>query len=423
MSSVTLTRGLTPSRAVLDNGVVVVAQESGISPVVALNATFHAGSVGDPPDLPGVAYLVRRTIDRGTGRRSAADIADTLDDRGVSLRVSASRHTLTVSCVCLTEDFEAILSLIADIARNPSFPEDEIAKRRLEAIASVREDQDDTSRVASDLLLEILYGSGHPYGRPLKGTVASLEAIRREHLVAFHDGFLNPSCLRLAVAGDLPVRTVMAAAAREFEDWRGPARPQASVPPPGGTRLREGRVTPMPGKSQADIAYGFTAVRRLDPRYYAYWTMNNVLGQFGLGGRLADNIRERQGMAYYAYSTLEADVAEGPLVIRVGVDPGNVERAIEAIDEEVRALGAGGPTVMEFEDTRESIVGSIPRMLETNEGIAEFLQHAERFGLGLDYDRRLPVLLRQVTLDDVRAAARDVLDPMRAAVAVAGPAV
>ena len=83
----------------------------------------------------------------------------------------------------------------------------------------------------------------------------------------------------------------------------------------------------MPEKSQTDIAYGFTSIKRLDPRYYAYWVMNNILGQFGLGGRLADNIRERQGMAYYAFSSFDPSVGDGPLVIRAGVDPANVERA------------------------------------------------------------------------------------------------
>ena len=130
----------------------------------------------------------------------------------------------------------------------------------------------------------------------------------------------------------------------------------------------------MPGKSQSDIAYGFAAVTRLDPRYYAYWMMNNVLGQFGLGGRLADNIRERQGMAYYAFSTFEGSVGEGPLLVQAGVDPQNVRRTIEAIDTEIQKLQMEGPTLAEVEETRESLIGSIPRMFETNESIAEFLQ-------------------------------------------------
>ena len=193
------------------------------------------------------------------------------------------------------------------------------------------------------------------------------------------------------------------------------------VPAPTAISGRIERVLPMPGKSQADIAYGFTAIRRLDPRYYAYWVMNNILGQFGLGGRLADNIRERQGMAYYAFSALDPSVGPGPLLIRAGVDPANVERAIAAIDHEVRTLAAEGPTAQELAESQQYLIGSLPRTLETNSGIAAFLQNDEQFGLGLDYDQRLPHHLRAVTLDEVHAAAAEVLHPDRAVVAVAGP--
>jgi zinc protease len=178
----------------------------------------------------------------------------------------------------------------------------------------------------------------------------------------------------------------------------------------------------MPGKPQADIAYGFNTIRRLDPRYYAYWMMNNVLGQFGLGGRLADNIRERQGMAYYVYSTFDASTGEGPLLVRAGVDSLNVVRTIAAIDDEVRRLGQDGPTPAEVAETCEYLVGSIPRFLETNYGIAAFLHTSERYGLGLDYDRRLPGLLRAVTLEEIRAAAAEVLNPDVASIGIAGPA-
>ncbi len=152
-----------------------------------------------------------------------------------------------------------------------------------------------------------------------------------------------------------------------------------------------------------------------------YWLLNHILGEFGLGGRLADNIRERQGMAYYAFSALDASVGEGQLVVRAGVDPNNVPRTIDAIDTEVLALATDGPSAIELDESQDALIGSIPRMLETNEGIADFLQTAEFFGLGLDYDRRLPELLRAVTLDDVARAARELLDVNRAAIAIAGP--
>jgi zinc protease len=323
--------------------------------------------------------------------------------------------------MCLSEDFDAILALIAEIARAPVFPVEEIDRRRLQAITSLREAHDDPSTVAIDLLHEELFGADHPYGRPVKGTVTGLERTRRHDLVEYHARYLVPGALRLAVAGDVAPGRAIDQAAGAFGDWAGHVLPHEPVAPPRPRKGRTVRVHEMPGKVQADIGYGFPAIRRLDPRYYAFWMMNNVLGQFGLGGRLADNIRERQGMAYYAYSTLEAAVGEGPLVIRAGVDPANVERAIEAIDAEVRDLGGAGPTIEEVEDTRASLIGSIPRMLETNENIAEFLLQAELFGLGLDFDRRLPGLLQAVTIDDVREAAASVLDPDTATVVVAGP--
>ena len=241
--------------------------------------------------------------------------------------------------------------------------------------------------------------------------------------IADNHARLRPGALTLTVVGDVTPAHALERAAAELEDWRAPLPAEVPVPSPPARARRESRFVPVAGKSQTDIAYGFTAITRLDPRYYAYWMMNNILGQFGLGGRLADNIRERQGMAYYAFSAFDPSVGEGPLVIRAGVNPADVDRAIAAIDHEVEALGAEGPTATELEESRRYLIGSIARMLETNGSIAAFLQNAEQFGLGLDYDQRLPQHLSNVTMDQVRAAAAEILHPDRAAVAIAGPAV
>jgi zinc protease len=140
-----------------------------------------------------------------------------------------------------------------------------------------------------------------------------------------------------------------------------------------------------------------------------------------MGGRLGDSIRERQGMAYYVFSSLDANVIEGPLTIRAGVSAANVDRAVASIDEEVTRLLRDGVTVKELNESRQYLVGSLPRALETSSGIATFLQTVEFFDLGLDYDARLPDLLHAVTVDDVHAAAKRVLDPDRATIVIAGP--
>jgi zinc protease len=420
MSS-TVGAGLFPVRAVLDNGAVVIVQEAAATPAVSINATFLAGSQHEPDPLVGLAYLTGRVIDRGTERRDADVIAGELDQRGVSLRIGTTRHTMTVSCTCLSEDFEDVLSIIIDIARRPTFPDEELTKRRAEAITALRQDEDNPAVCAVEALSELLYGVAHPYGRRAKGSVESLQRIERPAIAAFHAEHLRPSVLSLVVVGDVEAARAVDCAGVEIQGWAGAPSGPVAVGPPAADPGRRVRMIAMPGKVQTDIAYGFTTISRRDPRYYAYWMMNNVLGQFGLGGRLADNIRERQGMAYYAFSSFDPSVGDGPLVVRAGVDPRNVDRAIDAIDTEVRQLGEDGPTVREVEESRAYLIGSIPRLLETNHSIAGFLQGCEQYGLGLDYDRRLPGLLEAVTLDEVRRAAAEVLCPERAAVAIAGP--
>ena len=418
--TVSVAGGLTPVRQPLANGAVVLVQETAFSPAVTINLAFRAGTLYEPEALGGLAWFLGRVIDRGTASRSAAAVADAFDDRGVALKVSTNRHVTTLVCTCLSEDFADVLDVLADVARNPVFPPDQIEKRRSETVTAIRQDQDNTGVRAAEALQSLLYPAGHPYGRPAKGTIATVERITREDLLAHHAARFTPSTLTAVIVGDVRAAPAVDRLAAAFDGWAARPSGERDVPPVPPHPAR--RITiAMPEKSQSDIAYGFTSISRLDPAYCAHWMMNMILGQFGLGGRLAENIRERQGMAYYAFSAFDPSLGPGPLVIRAGVDPVNVSRALDAIDAEVGTLGRDGVTEREFAETRQFLIGSIPRMLENNAGIALFLQTAEFFGLGLDYDRRLPDLLRSVTVDQVNAAAAAVLDPARACAAVAGP--
>ena len=414
-------RGLAPLRHVLGNGVVVIAKHSPTTPAVTIHASFAAGTVFEPPAQPGLAHFVSRTIDRGTATRSADDIAEELDSRGVSLGVTVNRHALQIICTCLVEDLQAMLAVLADIAMRPIFPEAEVSNRRGEIITLIRQDEDNPAPVANEGLMAALYGETHPYGTRPRGSVESVEAIDRAALQRFHAERFRPAALSLVMVGDVSPASAVAAADAAFGTWEG-APPAALVLPevlPASERVV--RVIPMMNKAQTDIGYGFTSVRRADPSYYAYWLMNNILGQYSLGGRLGDSIRERQGMAYYVFSGLDANVIPGPLIIRAGVSPANVERAVASIDEEMVKLAAEGPTEKEVLESKQYLIGSMPRTLETNIGIATFLQTEEFFNLGLDYDLRVPGLLQAVTRDEIHAAARKVLDPSKATVVVAGP--
>ena len=428
--------GLAPSRTVLPNGLTVIAKQARTAPAVTIHAAVRAGSVFDPPDLAGLAHFVSRTIDRGTERRTADDIAEELDGRGVTLTVSPTRHSISMVCTCLTEDFDAVLAVVGEILMQPAFREAEVDVRRGEIVTLIRQDEDNPATVASDAMMRMLYGDAHPYGRRVRGDIAAAERATAAELRQFHASRFHPATLSLVVVGDVEPRHATDAAARVFGGWRsalaGPERSRGAIPEPEraddptvpavpGPATRHVRVIPMMNKAQADIACGFMAIARNDPAYYAYWLMNNVLGQYSLGGRLGDSIREKQGMAYYVFSSLDAGPIPGPLSVRAGVNPGNVERAVASIDAELTRLASDGPTETEVRESKQYLIGSLPRQLETNAGIASFLQSIEFFDLGLDYDQRVAGLLTAVTPGDVHAAARRTLDPGRATLVVAGP--
>jgi zinc protease len=412
---------LNPSRTVLENGVVLLGKTTHTTPAVTINLAVRAGSAADPAGLPGMTWLLSRVIDRGTATHSAAAIAEELDSRGITLSIGVTRHLFSMVCTCLADDFEAVLALLGDILVAPSLPDEEIATRKGEVITSIRQDEDNPAVRASETLMSLLYPDGHPYGRRTKGSIEIVESLARDQLLRLHAERFAPSELTAVVVGDVDPGQVKAIAARVFGAWRKPVPPPIGLPPVKrtGTRLRA--VIPMMNKAQADIAYGFITLTRRDPDYYASWLMNNAFGQYAIGGRLGDSIRERQGMAYYVSSSLDANIAEGPLVVRAGVSPQNVDRAVDSIDAEVARLVGEGLTQQELDESRQYLVGSIPRALETNAAIANFLQTEEFFGLGLDYDVRLPGLLGAVTLDDANAAARRLLDPERATLVIAGP--
>ena len=413
---------LNPKRTVLDNGLTIIAKANHTTPAVSLLIGVRTGAYADPTDRDGTASLCARVLDRGTVTRPADVIADDLDGRGASLSVVTGRHQMAISATCLSDDFGPVLALAADVARHPAFADAEVKTRRADLVTSIRQDEDNPAPMAVDAFARALYGS-HPYARKVRGSVASVESIRRQDLVRFYQKGFQPHAVTVVVVGDVEEDAAVAAIARAMGDWStGGDHPSGlSVPDAVAPAERQLVTVPMMNKAQADLAYGFVGIRRAHPDYTAFSVMNNALGQYAIGGRLGDSIRERQGMAYYVFSSLDASLGEGPFTIRAGVSADNVERAIASIDAELTAVLQSGFTPQEIDESKSYLVGSLPRQLETNAAIASFLLNADFFDLGLDYDVRLPGVIQSVTLEAAHAAARQLLDPSRATIAVAGP--
>src|SRR5262245_54403784 len=231
--------GLAPSRTLLGNGMVLLAKATRTTPAVAINLAVRAGSAHDPPGAEGTAWLLSRVLDRGTaGRvpRSAADIAEELDGRGITLSFLVTRHLMSLVCTCLAEDFEAVLALLGDMLMAPSLPAEEITTRKGEVITAIRQDDDNPAVRANEMLMARLYPGGHPYGRPTKGSIEIVERLDRSALSRAHAARFAPSELTAVVVGDVEPSQAHDAAARVFDEWRTPA------PPPLAVRSEERRV-------------------------------------------------------------------------------------------------------------------------------------------------------------------------------------
>jgi zinc protease len=411
---------LAPSRHVFDNSATLITVENPTTPALSMLIGVSAGSYHDPVGDEGTATLVARVLDRGTETRTAASIADDLDNRGASLTTGAGRHQTLINVTCLADDLAPIAAIALDIVRRPAFASGEVEIRRAELVTAIRQDEDDPAARATDAMMEALY-DGHPYRRRGRGTIASVERLTATDLRAFHSQWFTPPMLTVIVVGDIDEREVIDVVSGALASWNAAAPPSSPIPEAPRPRRRQLKVVPMLNKAQTDIAYGFVGMRRTEPDYYAAWVMNNALGQYGLGGRLGESIRERQGMAYYVFSMLDATLGPGPLVIRAGVSPANVEQTLASIDKELAQIIEQGLTSAEIADAKQYLAGSLPRQLETNAAIASFLMSAELFGLGLDLDARLPSLIAAVTEEQVHATARRLLDPPTATIAVAGP--
>jgi zinc protease len=205
-------------------------------------------------------------------------------------------------------------------------------------------------------------------------------------------------------------------------DWQAPgATANQSIPPAVSLAETRRELTPIDGKTQSDIVLGWPGLARRDPDFMKARLTNTLLGVFGMMGRLGDTIRDEEGLAYYVYSQLEAGLTAGPWVTIAGVNPANVERAIDGILRQVRRLREEKVPEDELADSQSFLTGSMPIRLETNEGIANMILTMERYDLGFDYLARYDGLVNAVTVQDVQDMARKYLDPETYAVAIAGP--
>ena len=408
-------------RTELSNGIVLLVRSNFHTHSVVVNGYLMAGGLFDQDEKLGLADFTAGTLMRGTENNSFHEIYDALESAGATLNINGGTHTTGFGSKALAEDLDLVLDLLAESLLRPVFPTEQVELLRARFLTSLAIRAQDTRVMANHTFDQIIY-DGHPYARPEDGFPETIQAITRDDLVDFQHTFYGPRGMVIAVVGAVDPDQVLEKMEHRLGTWENSEQqapfelPMTPEPAEPFTRKYD-----IPGKFQADLVLGAVGPERRSAEFLAAALGNNILGVFGMMGRVGEAVREKAGLAYYAYSSLSGGMGPGPWYISAGVDPQNVEQALELINIEIQRFTSDLVKPDELADSQSNFIGRLPLSLESNSGMASAILNLERYDLGLDYYRRYPDLVRAVSREDILETARNYWSPGRLGVGIAGP--
>jgi len=416
-------------RQVLDNGITVLALENATADIVAARIFVTAGSLYEPTDRAGLANLLAATLTKGTIRRSSLEIAELVEAVGASLSADASTDYFLVGLKTVTEDFEPVLALAAELIREPVFPEAEIELERSLAVQALRSQREQPFAVAFDRLRTAMYG-GHPYGRSTLGSEATLGRIERGDLQRFHRDRFRPEHVTIAISGCLTAAAAIALVEQYFGDWRGegdaPGRtvsPAIAAPVP--TIDQRHHMTPQ-DTQQAIVMLGYPAAAACDGTgevhedYAALKLLNTYLGN-GLSSRLFVELREKRGLAYEVSAMYPTRSAASQFVAYMGTAPQNAAIALDGLRGEVERLKHEPLTADELQTSKNKLLGQYALGKQTNSQLAQLYGWYEVLGLGIEFDQEFQRAIDRVTVPEAQRVAQKYFD-QPPVVSLVGPA-
>ena len=383
---------------------------------------LEAGSRYDPRGLAGLASLVGRLLLEGSEGMTAAELADAVDSTGSSLDVVTGYETTALMSTGLRERMDESLDILSKLVSLPVFGRAALAESKRRQLSELTEDEDSAFSVCRREFMATVY-RGYPREFPVDGTSESLASIEVGHVSGFHDRMYCPRRATLAAVGDLAPEELFERAERSFEGWSHACEIDALPPVPQRQQEKRFRGIRMES-SQVHLSLGNLSLSRRDPLYYAAAVLDVILGDSaGFGSRLSSALRERAGLAYVVESDASSSAGMEPGVFwtYAATSPDNVMLLLGGILEELGRMKYEPPTEDEIESAAAYLKGRRLVDLETAEARAGNLIHAERHGLGLDYEERYPEIISSVTRDDVAAAAQRVIDLDSYSLVAVGP--
>jgi zinc protease len=389
----------------LPNGLRVFVVTDHREPAVAARLVIlSAGSIQDPAGMPGVAGMTAGLLTQGTAKRSAKEIAETIDFVGGTLEAKAGRDATTVTLDVVKKDLGVGMDLLSDVVLHPAFRTEELDRQRQQLLSDLEVQYSDPNYLATLAFARTLYGDS-PYGLPEQGTPATIKKLQREDFVKFHDANYAPNPAVLGFAGDITPEEAFAIAEKYFGSW--PKIDVPSTPPqvPSSATATHVWLIDKPDAVQTQIRVGRIAIRRADPDFLPLDVTNHIFGG-SYNSRLNTEVRIKKGLTYGASSSFTPHRYTGSLAVETYTRTEATVDATKLVMDLLTGMSQGKISQKELDFARDYLAGVYPIESETAEQVVDRVLTVAAFDLPADYNQTYPAKVRATSLEQVRATAR-----------------
>ncbi|MBI4878340.1 MAG: insulinase family protein [Planctomycetes bacterium] len=406
---------------ILDNGLQVVVVENHEVPIVAMRLGLLNGAFLDPPEKPGCAALACQMLAKGTRDRSAQELAEELETFAVELSAGAEMDSASVRGSAVTGQLGRLARLLADVVKNPTFPDKEFQKLQKQVLTGLAISEKQPAAIAGREYQKALFDA-HCYARDASGSSQDVKKLTAADCAAWWRSSARPDQAILYFAGDVTPEVAFELAEAFLGDWQvdgeAPRAEEVKAPEAAANRIV---LVDLPGSIQSQIRVGHIGIDRHDPRYHVGRIVTQVFGG-AFNSRLNKSIRVEKGLTYGAHGGLHAGRFAGQLDISTFTKTATTVAAVEAILVEIERMQSEAPTAKELDQARSYLAGSFAGEHETPASIAAELWSLKVCGLTTRFiDDYLDTVVK-TTAEDVVKVAREVFDPEHLLIVVAGDA-
>lgn len=409
--------GMKIERVTSPGGIEAWLVESHANPLIAIRFAFRGGASQDDKDKEGLAYFVSAMMDEGAGDLNSIAFQERAQELAMRMDFDAGRDVMLGNVQTLTANKDEVFGLVRLALSKPRFDEDAVERVRAQILAGLKFDEHDPETVAS-LAWDRIAFPDHPYGRPVKGTMASIAAISSGDLKNYVKRVFARDKLMISVVGDIDAETLGRALDQVFGDLplHSELAPVADANPPFGP-TREIIEMDVP---QSVAQFGHRGIARKDGDFIPAYVLNYIIGGGGFSSRLMEEVREKRGLAYSVHSNIYPFEHGAVFVGNVATKNEAVGQSLDVIEGELRRIAEHGPTAEELDGAKSYLTGAYALRFESSSSIANQLLAIEIEDLGIDYVDKRNALIDAVTLDEIKRVAKRFIEADRLITTIVG---